>query len=420
MEDIRIIDSGNIGFVMLCAAFVFFMTPGLSCFYGGLVRRKNAVNTMFTSVVTIATGIVMWMLIGYSLSFGPDHGGVIGDFSWFGLEGVSLTEPYVEGQGIPNMVFCLFQMMFAVITPALITGSVAGRMKFKSLFVFLVLWSLVVYYPMAHMVWADGGFLAKIGSVDFAGGNVVHISSGITALTLCILLGKRYDYKRANYKIHNMPMVALGAFILLFGWFGFNAGSALAADGLAAHAFVTTAVSSAAAMLSWMFCDVVVNKKPTFVGACTGMVAGLVGITPGAGFVPIWAALIIGLTTSPICFFMISWVKEKFGYDDALDAFGCHGVGGIWGGICTGLFCKVSINDIGQGNGLFFGDTKLFLMQLASIGITIVVSVAGTLICYGITRLVTGKIRVTEREERVGLDRSEEHTSELQSQFRIS
>lgn len=298
-------------------------------------------------------------------------------------------------------------MMFAVITPALITGSVAGRMKFKSLFVFLVLWSLVVYYPMAHMVWADGGFLAKIGSVDFAGGNVVHISSGITALTLCILLGKRYDYKRANYKIHNTPMVALGAFILLFGWFGFNAGSALAADGLAAHAFVTTAVSSAAAMLSWMFCDVVVNKKPTFVGACTGMVAGLVGITPGAGFVPIWAALIIGLTTSPICFFMISWVKEKFGYDDALDAFGCHGVGGIWGGICTGLFCKVSINDIGQGNGLFFGDTKLFLMQLASIGITIVVSVAGTLICYGITRLVTGKIRVTEREERVGLDRSQ-------------
>ena len=400
-------DSGNIGFVMLCAAFVFFMTPGLSCFYGGLVRRKNAVNTMFTSVVTIATGIVMWMLIGYSLSFGPDHGGVIGDFSWFGLEGVSLTEPYVEGQGIPNMVFCLFQMMFAVITPALITGSVAGRMKFKSLFVFLVLWSLVVYYPMAHMVWADGGFLAKIGSVDFAGGNVVHISSGITALTLCILLGKRYDYKRANYKIHNTPMVALGAFILLFGWFGFNAGSALAADGLAAHAFVTTAVSSAAAMLSWMFCDVVVNKKPTFVGACTGMVAGLVGITPGAGFVPIWAALIIGLTTSPICFFMISWVKEKFGYDDALDAFGCHGVGGIWGGICTGLSCKVSINDIGQGNGLFFGDTKLFLMQLASIGITIVVSVAGTLICYGITRLVTGKIRVTEREERVGLDRSQ-------------
>ena len=399
-------DSGNIGFVMLCAAFVFFMTPGLSCFYGGLVRRKNAVNTMFTSVVTIATGIVMWMLIGYSLSFGPDHGGVIGDFSWFGLEGVSLTEPYVEGQGIPNMVFCLFQMMFAVITPALITGSVAGRMKFKSLFVFLVLWSLVVYYPMAHMVWADGGFLAKIGSVDFAGGNVVHISSGITALTLCILLGKRYDYKRANYKIHNTPMVALGAFILLFGWFGFNAGSALAADGLAAHAFVTTAVSSAAAMLSWMFCDVVVNKKPTFVGACTGMVAGLVGITPGAGFVPIWAALIIGLTTSPICFFMISWVKEKFGYDDALDAFGCHGVGGIWGGIATGLFGKSSINSAVRWNGLFFGDVHLFLAQLAGIGITIAIAVVGTLVCIGIVRIFT-KIRVDDRSETIGLDLSE-------------
>ena len=201
---------------------------------------------------------------------------------------------------------------------------------------------------MAHMVWADGGFLAKIGSVDFAGGNVVHISSGITALVLCILLGKRYDYARANYKIHSIPMVALGAFILVFGWFGFNAGSALAADGLAAHAFLTTGVSAAAAMLSWMLCDVIFNKKPTFVGASTGLVAGLVGITPGAGFVPIWAAIIIGLTTSPICFFMISWVKKKFGYDDALDAFGCHGIGGIWGGICTGLFGKATINDIGQ------------------------------------------------------------------------
>lgn len=404
-------DSGNIAFVIICAALVFFMTPGLSCFYGGLVRRKNAVNTMFTSVITIGTGIVMWVLFGYSLSFGTDHFGIIGDLHWLGLEGVSLTEPYVEGQGIPNMVFCLFQMMFAVITPALITGAIAGRMKFKSLFVFLVLWSIVVYYPMAHMVWGDGGFLAKIGSVDFAGGNVVHISSGITALVLCILLGKRYDYARTNYKIHSIPMVAIGAFILLFGWFGFNAGSALAADGLAAHAFVTTAVSSAAAMLSWMLCDVLVNKKPTFVGACTGMVAGLVGITPGAGFVPIWAAIIIGLTTSPICFFMISWAKKKFGYDDALDAFGCHGVGGIWGGICTGLFTKASINDIGQGNGLFFGDAKLFLMQLASIGITILVAVVGTLICYGITRLITGSIRTSERDERIGLDRSQHSES---------
>ena len=230
-------DSGSIGFVMICAAFVFFMTPGLSYFYGGLVRRKNAVNTMFASVITIGTGIVMWVLFGYSLAFGTDHFGIIGDFSWLGLEGVSKTEPYVEGQQIPNMVFCLFQMMFAVITPALITGAIAGRMRFKSLFFFIVFWSVIVYYPMAHMVWGDGGFLAKIGSVDFAGGNVVHISSGVSALLLCILLGKRYDYARTNYRIHNVPFVAMGAFILLFGWFGFNAGSALAADGLAAHAF---------------------------------------------------------------------------------------------------------------------------------------------------------------------------------------
>lgn len=323
-------DSGSIAFVIICAAFVLFMTPGLSYFYGGLVRRKNVVNTMFASVVTIGIGIVMWVLFGYSLSFGINDsaiGGFIGNFDWISLTGVSTEEGYVDSHVIPNMVFCLFQMMFAVITPALITGSVAGRMKFKSLFIFLVLWSIVVYYPMAHMVWADGGFLAEIGSIDFAGGNVVHISSGVTALMLCILLSKRYDYSRANYRIHNIPMVAMGAFILLFGWFGFNAGSALEANGLAAHAFVTTAVSAASAMLSWMLCDVISNKKATFVGASTGLVTGLVGITPGAGFVPIWAAIIIGLTTSPICYFMISWVKKKFGYDDVLDTFGCHGMG---------------------------------------------------------------------------------------------
>ena len=332
---------------------------------------------------------------------------IIGDLNWIGLEGVSLTEPYVEGQQIPNMVFCLFQMMFAVITPALITGAVAGRMKFKALFVFLILWSIVVYYPLAHMVWGDGGFLAEIGSIDFAGGNVVHISSGVTALILCILLGKRHNYSYANYRIHNIPMVAIGAFILLFGWFGFNAGSALAADGLAAHAFVTTAVSSAAAMLSWMLCDVIFNKKPTFVGAVTGIVAGLVGITPGAGFVPIWAAIIIGFTTSPICYFMISWAKKKFGYDDALDAFGCHGIGGIWGGICTGLFAKSSINATARWDGLVFGESKLFLMQLASIGITIIIAIVGTLICTGITKLICKDLRVSVRDEKVGLDLSE-------------
>ena len=401
-------NAGDTGFMLICSALVFFMTPGLAFFYGGLVRRKNVVSTMMACAAIMGLSVVMWVLFGYSLSFGGNHAGIIGDFRWFGLHGIKMNEAGPYASTIPHLVYIAFQMMFAMITPALITGSLVGRVKFKALFLFIMFWSVIVYYPMAHMVWGDGGFLAKIGSVDFAGGNVVHISSGVSALLLCILLGKRYDYARTNYRIHNVPFVAMGAFILLFGWFGFNAGSALAADGLAAHAFITTAVSSAAGMLSWMLCDVIADKKPTFVGASTGLVAGLVGITPGAGFVPIWAAIIIGFTTSPICFFMISFVKKKLGYDDALDAFGCHGIGGIWGGICTGLFTQASINDIGQGNGLFFGDTKLFLMQLASIGITIVVAVVGTLICYALTKLVSGgNIRVDARTERAGLDRAE-------------
>ena len=399
-------DSGSIGFVMICAAFVFFMTPGLSYFYGGLVRRKNAVNTMFASVITIGTGIVMWVLFGYSLAFGTDHFGIIGDFSWLGLEGVSKTEPYVEGQQIPNMVFCLFQMMFAVITPALITGAIAGRMRFKSLFFFIVFWSIIVYYPMAHMVWGIGGFLAKIGSVDFAGGNVVHISSGVSALVLCLVLGKRKDYGKANYRIHNIPFVVLGASLLLFGWFGFNAGSALKADGLAIHAFATTAISAASGMLSWMMMDILMAEKPTLVGCVTGLVVGLVAITPGAGFVPVWASLSIGFVGSPICYFMISKVKQKFDYDDALDAFGCHGIGGVWGGLATGLFTQTSINSVAKWNGLFFGDTHLFIVQVISILVTIVVAVVGTLICIGLVRLFT-PLRVEKRDEQVGLDLSE-------------
>ena len=245
-------DSGNIGFVLLCAAFVFVMTPGLAMFYGGLVRKKNVVNTMMTSIFIIGVGIVMWVLFGYSLSFAPSGNAFIGDFRWLGLEGVSLTEGYTDDASIPNMVFSAFQMMFAVITPALITGAVAGRMKFKSIFVFTIFWSLIVYYPLAHMVWGQGGLLGAdgIGALDFAGGDVVHISSGVSALVLCILLGKRHDYEHSIYRIHNIPTVVLGASLLMFGWFGFNAGSALAADGLAAHAFMTTGVSAAAAMLS--------------------------------------------------------------------------------------------------------------------------------------------------------------------------
>lgn len=399
------IDTGDTGFMMICSALVLLMTPGLAFFYGGMVRRKNVVNTMMTSIFVIGIATVMWVLFGYSLAFGTDHLGIIGDLSHLGFAG--LTGKVGEyASTIPDLGFAMFQMMFAIITPALITGAVAGRMKFKALFLFIIFWSTIVYYPMAHMVWGIGGFLAKIGSVDFAGGNVVHISSGVSALVLCLVLGKRKDYGKANYRIHNIPFVVLGASLLLFGWFGFNAGSALKADGLAIHAFATTAISAASGMLSWMMMDVCMAEKPTLVGCVTGLVVGLVAITPGAGFVPIWASLIIGFIGSPICYFMISKVKQKFGYDDALDAFGCHGIGGVWGGLATGLFTQTSINSVAKWNGLFFGDTHLFIVQVISILVTIVVAVVGTLICIAIVRLFT-PLRVEKRDEQVGLDLSE-------------
>lgn len=398
-------NSGDIGFMLICSALVLLMTPGLAFFYGGLVRRKNVVNTMMTSVFVIGIAAVMWALFGYSLAFGNDHFGIIGDFSWLGLQGIEgSTTDYVST--IPHLEFSIFQMMFAIITPALITGAVAGRMKFKALFLFIILWSVIVYYPMAHMVWGVGGFLAKIGSVDFAGGNVVHISSGVSALVLCIVLGKRKDYLRVQYHVHNIPFVVLGASLLLFGWFGFNAGSALQANELAVHAFITTGLSAAAGMLSWMGMDVWMSGKPTLVGSVTGMVVGLVAITPGAGYVPIWASIIIGLVGSPICYLMISKVKQKLGYDDALDAFGCHGIGGIWGGIATGLFTQTSINDVARWNGLFFGDTQLFIAQIISIVVTIAIAVVGTFICIAIVRCFT-TLRVSKQEEQKGLDISE-------------
>ena len=399
------IDTGDTGFMMICSALVLLMTPGLAFFYGGMVRRKNVVNTMMTSIFVIGIATVMWVLFGYSLAFGTDHLGIIGDLSH--LVFVGLTGKVGKyASTIPDLGFAMFQMMFAIITPALITGAVAGRMKFKALFLFIIFWSTLVYYPMAHMVWGIGGFLAKIGSVDFAGGNVVHISSGVSALVLCLILGKRKDYGKANYRIHNIPFVVLGASILLFGWFGFNAGSALKADGLAIHAFATTAISAASGMLSWMMTDILMAEKPTLVGCVTGLVVGLVAITPGAGFVPVWAALIIGFVGSPICYFMISKVKQKFGYDDALDAFGCHGIGGVWGGLATGLFAQTSINSVAKWNGLFFGDTHLFIVQVISILVTIVVAVVGTLICIALVRLFT-PLRVEKRDEQVGLDLSE-------------
>lgn len=397
-------DRGDVAWILTSSALVFIMTPGLAFFYGGLAKRKNVVNTIMMSAILMGIGSLLWVLVGFSLSFSGDIGGVIGNLGWFGLNFDTLNDttlPY------PNtLTFAIFQMMFAIITPALLTGAVAERMKYTSLVVFVTVWSIIVYYPLAHMVWG-GGFLFKIGSVDFAGGNVVHISSGVSALVLTQMLGKRKNFGLATYHPHNAPFVFLGAALLWFGWFGFNGGSALAANGLAAHAFMTTNTAAAAAMLTWLAIEILKNGKPTLVGGSTGLVVGLVAITPGAGFVPIWAAILIGGAVSCICYYFISVVKPKFGYDDALDVFGCHGIGGIWGGLATGLFARKSINPAAAWDGLVFGDANLFLRQLAAILITVALAVAGTLIAGWVASLAAKGLRVSKKDEDVGLDVSQ-------------
>jgi len=398
------IDTGDTAFVIISAALVLLMTPGLAFFYGGLVRRKNVLNTMMASFGTIGVTSVMWVLIGYTLAFGPDLAGFIGSLDWFGLAGVDgAASAYAPT--IPHLSFCAFQMMFAVITPALITGAVAERMKFTYQMIFTAVWSLIVYYPLAHMVWGEGGFLRNLGALDFAGGNVVHISSGVSALVACILLGKRKHSDVTRFVPHNVPFVLLGAGLLLFGWYGFNAGSALSSGGLAAGAFMTTNTAASSAMVSWMIFDQIFNGKSTALGAATGLVVGLVAITPAAGFVPVWAAIIIGFAASPLSMFFITVVKRIFKYDDSLDVFGCHGIGGIWGGIATGLFASSSVNPAVTNEGVFFGGS-LILPQLAAIGITVALAVGGTFVIIK-TMSLFGKARVSERDESIGLDHSQ-------------
>lgn len=400
------INTGDTAYVLVCSALVLLMTPALAFFYGGLVRRKNVLNTMMTSFMTIGLASLLWVLVGYTLSFGPDKGGIIGKLDWFGLNGIGWEPNGDYAPTIPHLLFVVFQMMFAVITPALISGAVAERMRFPAFMAFITMWSLVVYYPMAHMMWGTGGILRSLGAVDFAGGNVVHISSGVSGLVACLMLGKRKGHGVIKPVPHNIPFVLLGAGLLWFGWFGFNSGSALAANGLAVHAFITTNTSAACAMLSWMILDFLTIGKPTALGAATGLVVGLVAITPGAGFVPIWAAIVIGLAVSPLCFFAVAKIKEKLGYDDALDAFGCHGIGGIWGGLATGLFAQKSINSVSQYDGLVFGDFRLMGAQILSVAATIILAVAGTFIIIKVIGLFT-KLRVSQREEADGLDGSQ-------------
>ncbi|MGL4697586.1 ammonium transporter [Enterococcus larvae] len=390
-------DMASVAFIIICTAMVFLMTPALAFFYGGLERRKNILNTMMMVICVMGLASVLWIIAGYSLSFSGESS-FVGNFDKLFFNDVSMT----EGEGIPEGLFAAFQMMFALITTAIITGPVVGRMRFSAIFLFIGIWSIVVYYPMAHMVWG-GGFLDAIGSVDFAGGNVVHISSGISGLVLAIVLGKRREYKQTEYRPHNIPFVVLGAGLLWFGWFGFNAGSALAPNGLAVHALLTTNTAAASAMLSWMLIEKLTNGKPTVVGACTGAVVGLVAITPGAGFVSLWSSLVIGALVSPFCYYFISVIKHRFGFDDALDAFGCHGIGGIFGGIMTGIFADASV---GGKAGLVYGETQLFIAQLESILFTLLFAGLASFIIIKAIQLFM-PIRVTPKEEALGMDRIE-------------
>lgn len=397
------IEGSSIAFIVICTGLVFLMTPALAFFYGGLERRKNVISTMMMSVVSLALATVMWFAVGYSLSFSGD-GNLIGDLGHAFFQGVSDSES-TRGLTIPDSLFAVFQMMFSIITVGILTGSVAGRMRFKPLLIFIVGWLLLVYYPFAHMVW-DEGLLAQWGTIDFAGGDVVHITSGVSGLVLALVVGKRRDFNRLEYRPHNVPFVLLGAGLLWFGWFGFNAGSALAADGLAVHALVTTHLSAAAAMFSWILLEYLKNGKPSLVGASTGLVAGLVAITPGAGFVSTWSAVIIGLLVSPVCFYAIAIVKHKLGYDDALDAFGCHGVGGIFGGIVTGLFTTPELALDPDNIGLIYGNPRLFLVTIAAIVFTVVWSSGMTFVLIkGISFFMP--LRVSDREEVIGLDDTE-------------
>lgn len=399
-------NSGDTAWVLISSALVLLMTPGLAFFYGGMVRRKNVLSVLMQCFIIMSALSIQWVLIGYSLSFHPGKG-FWGGLGWFGLNGVGL-EPYADYAGtIPHQAFMIFQAMFAIITPALIIGAFAERMKFSAFLVFTLLWATFVYDPLCHWVWGIGGWLRNMGALDFAGGTVVHINAGIAALVTAIVLGKRSNLDKNVPTPHNMPFVVLGTALLWFGWFGFNAGSALAANGLAVNAFVVTNTAAAAAGLSWALIEWLRNGKPTIFGVCSGAVAGLVAITPAAGFVGVVPAIIIGLLVSVFCFIAVTIVKPLFGYDDSLDAFGVHCVGGIWGALATGLFASKLVNSAGA-DGLFFGNTKQFLIQLATVGITIVYTAVVTFIIYKLVDLFIG-MRVDEKTEAMGLDLTQHH-----------
>ena len=396
------INGADTVWVIVATAMVMIMTPTLAFFYGGLVRKKNVLSILMQCMVILAVISIQWILFGYSLAFGPNKGHVIGGSEWFFLKGVGL-EP-LAGQTIPHQLFVCFQMMFAVITPALIIGAFAERIKFSGFIFFIILWSTFIYDPMAHWVWAPGGWLFDKGVLDFAGGTVIHITAGISALVMSIMMGRR-NGSAYSPSPHNLPFAVLGAGFLWFGWFGFNAGSALAVKGQTVSAFINTNSAAAAAVIMWMMLDWFIHKVPTVLGVITGAVAGLVAITPAAGFVTPIASIIIGAGGSLLGFIFVTYVKKTFGYDDSLDVFGVHGMAGIWGALATGIFAA---KEIGGVDGLLHGNPKQVAVQAVSVAVAIVFSAAGTFVLYKISDMLIG-MRVESRDERIGLDLTQHH-----------
>lgn len=402
------INTGDTAWVLISSALVLLMTPALAFFYGGMVRKKNMLSVLMQCFIIMCVLSLQWVLYGYSLSFHPGNG-FWGGFKWLGLNGVGL-EPYSDYAGtIPHQLFMIYQAMFAIITPALIIGAFAERMKFSAFIMFTILWATFVYDPLAHWVWGIGGWLRNLGALDFAGGTVVHINAGIAALVTAIVIGRRKNLDSNIPSPHSLPFVVLGTGLLWFGWFGFNAGSALAANGLAVNAFVVTNTAAAAAGLSWAIIEWMRNGKATMFGTASGAVAGLVAITPAAGFVGVIPAIIIGIAVSVFCFVAVSIIKPMLGYDDSLDAFGVHCVGGIWGALATGLFASKAVNPAGA-DGLFLGNPKQFLIQLAAVLVTIGYTFIVTFVIYKLVDLFIG-VRVSEKEELMGLDLTQHRES---------
>ena len=398
----RQLNGADMAYMAISTLLVLIMTPALAFFYGGLVRRKNTINTIMMSMVCLAIFTVQWFVYGYSLSFGPDVGGIIGNLDWAFFHDVGMAANSDYSETIPHILFALFQMAFAILTPAIVSGGIVERTRFPAYCIFILLWGTLVYDPMCHMVWGVGGFIRNMGALDFAGGTVIHVTSGFSALTAAILIGRRKGYGILSLRPHNIPYVCLGGSFLWLGWFGFNSGAGLSANDVMTQALANTGIASCTAGLVWIVIEEIIHKKMTALGLMTGILTGLVGITPAAGFVDAGAAFFIGITTPLICYFFVSFVKSRLGYDDSLDAFGCHGMGGVWGALMTGIFCTKAINDAGA-DGLLYGNPGQLIPQMTGIVTGIIVAVVMTTLIIKVLGIFM-KVRATASEEAQGLD----------------